>query len=120
MSVQKQTTMQKTTISPEVKTSFQPGAILCATWGHEQTNVDFYCILERSGDWVAIIKMKVDEVSEGPLTMSSKVKPTEVDWNAKAFRKKVKSFRGEESGFPLENGWATLWNGKEKYASHYA
>lgn len=112
--------MQKATITPAVKQAFEPGAILYATWGNEQTNVDFYCVLERAGDWVAIIEMKKEETSDGPLTMTGKVKPTEVNWAAKAFRKKVKSFNGQESGFRMSDGWACLWNGKEKGVSHYA
>lgn len=116
--------MQKETIKPTVSEAFEPGTILVATWGYEQTNVDFYCILQRSGEWVTIIEMKQIEASDtlpgNAPSMTGKVLPTEIDWRSRPFRKKVKSFNGKESGFRLSNGWATLWNGKPKFASHYA
>lgn len=36
------------------KEQFQPGVILCSSWGWEQTNIDFYIILERKPNSVII------------------------------------------------------------------
>jgi len=38
----------------EEKKQFVPGSILVSSWGYEQTNIDFYEILERKGDFVTI------------------------------------------------------------------
>ncbi len=35
----------------------QPGAILCSTWGYEQTNVDFYKVIERKASSVVIVEI---------------------------------------------------------------
>lgn len=113
------------TVTPEVKKAFEPGAILVDTWGFEQTNVDFYFITGRSGAWVTIQKMKAASVYNSD-RMESIETPTEPDTNFKPIRKKVKASRieGIEYGFSLRDytggGSVSLWDGKPKRATHYA
>ena len=38
--------------------TFTPGAILVDSWGWDQTNIDFYRITKRSGDFVTVEKLK--------------------------------------------------------------
>ena len=113
----------RSTITPEVKTNYSVGAILVDSWGWEQTNVDFYAIIKRSGDFVTIQMMKVQETFKGR-EMTSEVLPLEVDPKAKPIRRKVKSFNGEEKGFSLRDyaggGWTKLWSGSVQTATHYA
>lgn len=115
---------QAKTIIPHVATSYEIGAILYDTWGWEQTNIDFYCIIDRKGEWITVQKMKKDVVSEGPGTMCTTETPLILDETDKPCRKKLKKFDGKESGFTFRDysggGWCSLWNGKAKYASHYA
>src|SRR5687767_2757857 len=117
--------MTKATITPHFSTSYEVGAILYDSWGCEQTNIDFYCIVERSGEWVKVQKM-VSETIKSPLrddfSMVKSVKPG-VLTTEKPIRKKLKVFNGNETGFAMRNysggGWCSLWNGKEKTSTHY-
>lgn len=111
-------------IKPIISDKYEIGAILHDSWGYEQTNADFYCIIERKGDWLTLLPMKKQSTSEGPLTMSTRELPLVIDQAAKPIRKKLKSFNGQESGFSFRNysggGWCKLWDGRTKHASHYA
>jgi hypothetical protein len=116
--------MKQLTITPHVATSYEVGAILYDSWGYEQTNIDYYCIIERKGDWLTLLPMKADSASEGPLSMCTIETPLIIDDSNKPIRKKLKIFDGKESGFSFRNycggGWCKLWDGKSKIASHYA
>lgn len=56
--------------------------------------------------------------------MSHEVKPTEIDFEAKPIRKKIKVWSDREQGFSFRNytsgGWCTLWDGKNEHSTHYA
>lgn len=112
------------TIMPHVSTNYEIGAILYDSWGYEQTNIDYYCIIARKGEWITVQKMKKQSTSEAPMSMTTTETPLEIDTSEKPVRKKIKTFDGKESGFSFRNysggGWCSLWNGKEKTASHYA
>lgn len=111
-------------ITPAIAEDYVPGAILFDTWGNEQTNIDYYCIVERSGLFVTIMPMKKIEVSEGTDRMITLVSPDCIDFDATPTKKKIRLLCGEEIGFTMRNysggGWVRLWNGKAKVASHYA
>ena len=113
-----------TTIKPFVSNKFEVGAILEDSWGWEQTNIDFYCIIERKGDWLKVAPMKKASQSGEPLSMSTYETAVEIDQTKKPIRKKLKSFNGEERGFSFRNytggGWCDLWKGTASLATHYA
>jgi hypothetical protein len=115
--------MTQTQITPKVSDKFEPGAILENSWGWEQTNIDFFCIIDRKGDWVTVLPM-VQERGPEIGFMTNKETPISINWNAKPRRKKLHSFDGKESGFSFGNytgaGWCRLWDGKETYSTHYA
>lgn len=115
----------QTQIEFNVSSNYEVGAILVDTWGFEQTNVDFYAIVKRSGMFVTIVKLKKTTTAGAALSMTTNERPSlEVDTTATPIRKKVKVFNGEEAGFSLRDytggGWMKLWDGKTKTASHYA
>lgn len=105
-------------IIPVVSETFTPGAILVSSWGWEQTNIDFYVIVERKNAFVKLLK--ISNRSEYIGNMTSKELPGNIYINEKPFRKKIKSWDGIEKGFSILNGWCSLWDGKEKTATHYA
>lgn len=114
-----------TTITPKQSTQYEVGAILCDTWACEQTNVDFYCIVKISGDWVTVVQMtKITKPYGGPLSMETEETPGTIDTTKRAIRKKLKRYNGEISGFSFRDGitggWCRLWSGKPKLATHYA
>lgn len=106
-------------MKPIVSTVFEPGAILYDSWGYDQTNIDFYCIIERKGDWVKVLPMK-KSVSEEIGFMTNQVTPTEIDFSVKPRRKKLY----KESGFSFRDysggGWVDLWKGNPITETHYA
>lgn len=113
------------TIIPKQSTSYEVGAILCDTWGCEQTNVDFYCIVKVSGDWVTVAPMTKITIPDGNhLNMTTKEMPGVIKQDKPTIRKKLKRFNSEISGFSFRGygggGWCSLWTGKPKFASHYA
>lgn len=116
--------MNNTTIIPQVSETYTVGAILYDSWGYEQTNIDYYCIIERKGEWVKVLPMKRNTQSGGALSMTTIEAPSEIDYSKTPIRKKVKTFNGKESGFSFRDysggGWCSLWDGKPKTASHYA
>lgn len=110
-------------ITPHFSTNYEVGAILYDSWGCEQTNIDFYCIIERKGDWLTL-KPMTKKTLESPFrndtSMIKSVMPGVIIGFEKPIRKKLK----RESGFTFRNyaggGWCSLWNGKEKTSTHYA
>jgi hypothetical protein len=110
-------------IEPKALSEFQPGAILEDQWGWEQTTVDFYCIIDRKGDWVTILPMFKNTSPEIGF-MTNEETPGAINYNAKPVRKKIKSWNGKESGFSFRNyaggGWCRLWDGEPAKSTHYA
>lgn len=114
-----------TQIEIKVSEVYEVGAILVDSWGWEQTNVDFYAIIKRSGLFVTIQKLKKNTVPGAALSMTTHETPAfELDPTEKPMRKKIKVFSEGEAGFSLRDyaggGWVSLWDGKTKTATHYA
>lgn len=110
-------------VKAEAKTDWTPGAILVDRWGMEQTNIDFYCIVKRSGDFVTLLPMSSISKFKGSTQVSENL-PGEVNYGAKTLRKKLKYQDGQPVGFSLRDytggGWVKLWDGKARLATHYA
>jgi hypothetical protein len=109
---------------PKPSATYTTGAILVDSWGWEQTNIDFYVIIERKGDFVTVQKLLKDRSPKIGF-MSNHVRPTFVpDLKEKPIRKKVKIFDGKEAGFTFRNysggGWCSLWKGEKVTETHYA
>jgi hypothetical protein len=115
--------MTNSKIIPQVSTTFTVGAILTDSWGYDQTNIDFYCIIKASGEWVTVLPMtKVTSAEIG--FMTNHETPGEILVNETPIRKKLKKFNGEVSGFSFRNytggGWCRLWKGQPETSTHYA
>lgn len=110
-------------IVPVVLTEFETGAIVYDSWGYDQTNIDFYCIVKRAGDFVTLLPMK-KRVSAEIGFMTNDNTPDEIDFTVEPVRKKVKSYNGKESGFSMRaytgGGWVSLYEGSPKRSTHYA
>ena len=112
-------------VVPVHSTKFEVGAILTDSWGYEQTNIDFYCIVKRSGNWLTVLPMtkKSSEMSSQYLTRDEL--PGKIDFAADPQRKKLFVDReGKESGFSFRDyaggGWCRLWDGEKEQSTHYA
>lgn len=110
-------------IKPKVLTSYDTGAIVYDSWGWEQTNIDYYCIVKRSGQFVTLLPMKK---ASGPEIgfMTRKETPKEIDFTGDPVRKKVRSHFGKETGFSMRDyaggGWVSLYEGQPVTSTHYA
>jgi len=109
-----------------------PGEIIYNSWGYDQTNIDFYKILERKGNYITIVEMNQEEYknpnppreprSPNELWGQGQVVPTTVKSGDKPFRRMVRIDRdGKELGVQIASyGWAKLWDGKPAHYTSYA
>jgi hypothetical protein len=94
----------------------KPGTVLYQSWGYDQTNVDFYEVVEvrNSTVWLQEIGCKTVEGSEGRdcdyVMPDASVKVKE------PFKKIVRSPWIAMTSYSS----LTLWNGEKKYRSWYA
>jgi len=108
------------------------GDIFYASWGWEQTNIDF-CIIEEVSRTGKTVKCKMmsekDHYVEGNHPMSENVTPDKPDPNGETFRLHVRKRSTSEpylvGQYPYTQGdkrfghfWK--WDGHPLYQSHYA
>lgn len=106
-------------IVPKVSHKFEPGAIVVSTWGFDQTNVDFYVIVKRSGAFVTLLPMTSVSSLETKYLSRDNV-PGVIDFFAEPIRKKVQLYHGAEHGFAISYGYAKLYKGEPVTSTHYA
>lgn len=111
-------------VQPKQSDKFEVGAILVDQWGWEQTNVDFYCIVKFSGQYVTVLPMtKITGPENG--FMTNEEEPGIIDFTADPQRKKVhNNSEGQPYGFSFRDyaggGFCRLWDGKKQTSTHYA
>lgn len=103
------------------KQKFIPGAILYSSWGYEQTNVDFYIIIERKGSILLVQKIGknkfFDECNNQVFDDRGSCMPDPDFKIGEPFRKRL----GKHPSITLNTySYARLWDGKPKYWSSYA
>lgn len=107
-------------VTPAQMEAFTVGAIVVDTWGWEQTNKDFYCIVARSGSTITLLPME-SRIVEQTGFMSQSNLPAEIDWSGEVKRKRIKD---DQKGFSLRpgmsGGWVTIWDGRREHSTHYA
>lgn len=93
--------------------------ILYTSWGYDQTNVDFYKVLELIGKRkVRLVKIRADQKIDGHGNgMSGQVFPEVLDEVGKPFERMVTN--GETVKIH-SCAWAKKWDGRALYNSWYA
>ncbi len=94
------------------------GQFMSASWGYEQTNVNFYKVTKLIGETMAEVVAvgQMDVGGEGGAAMSTNVIPMEEPKaDAKTYKVRVKAGRATING-----NYASVWDGKPKYCSWYA
>jgi hypothetical protein len=98
---------------------YQVGQVFYDSWGYEQTNIDFYQVIE-----VGKMSVKIRKIGQ--------VMSREAGFMCEYLMPAVNEFIGEaetkiivldRKGVPHINGyrgWISEWDGREKYQSHYA
>lgn len=98
---------------------YTPGKIVVFSWGYDQTNIDYYLITQRKGDF-ATLQPIGEKTSYNEKHMIGESVPDESKKTGKPFRRKVHTSRGEEIGIAIKSfGWASLWDGRPKRYSTY-
>lgn len=117
---QKAADEQYARVAPEPADGYQVGAILQASWGYDQTNIDYFRIIRRTNATVWLQPLQTLHV-EDVAFMSETVRPGEPT-DEPVIRRKLISWDGKVRGckFAPSYGWISLWNGREGYATHYA
>lgn len=94
---------------------FTPGAILQGSWGYEQTNQEFWQVIERSGRKVIVRRLnKRNTGSTG--YMSNNEMPIPDSYAGDPVTKMINK-RGR---LVFENFTLSLWDGREVESTHYA
>ena len=110
--------METTTPAP-----YTVGSFVYASWGYEQTNIDFFKVVKRSGDWLTLQPVKSKTLEYSGQSMTGRSEPTdEPDPQGKTIRRKMYRNGGEERGmsFTRSYGWIREYDGKPKGFSTYA
>lgn len=95
------------------------GQFMAASWGYDQTNVNFYKVTKLIGETMAEV-VAVGQIDvgakEGGASMSTNVIPMEEPKDgAKTYKVRVKAGAASING-----NYASVWDGKPKYCSWYA
>jgi hypothetical protein len=89
------------------------GTILYSSWGYEQTNVDFYEVIERKGQTVTVQRIGSTIVEEWQ-NYTGKVVADRTNKIGQAFTKRINKY----GTITLENYKSvSIWNGEPKYFS---
>lgn len=101
----------------EYRHTLQVGAVIVASWGWEQTNIDFYQVMEVKPKSVVIREIE-SEIMEMTGDMSAKVIPVKDKFtNEPPMEKRV--LQGNCIKFASYK-YGYLWEGKPEYSSWYA
>lgn len=108
----------------DVPQLYVAGVIVRNSWGYDQTNIEFYRIIERTKDVVKMRRLKTIKTEDGPQTMTGRAVPAEDFADDKIIKRTVKKHEGEEIGFAIYNGsgggWCKVWSGQPASYSSYA
>lgn len=94
---------------------FKVGDILYASWGYDQTNVDFYEVLAVTRGMVTIEAIG-QQTNETLHSMAENVVPNPAHRTGRITKHRATS----TSLHVTTCSYASLWNGTPKYQSHYA
>jgi len=107
--------------APALTEPYTVGSILYSSWGYEQTNIDFYVVVARKGNWITIQPMNKQKTYDGH--MSGTCVPADVVELASTFRRRLRvDDRGVCYGCKGPDSYNSLysWDGMPKYFSEYA
>jgi len=102
------------------KTSLTVGSILYSSWGYEQTNIDFYQVVEvsKSGKSVKIREIACDYTPTAD--MQGDNMPIVDRFIGEVISRRVSACLGRDAIKLNSYSSARLWDGKPKYSTSYA
>ena len=98
----------------ENQKNYEVGAILCSAWGYDQTNIDFYQVIDRSAKMITIQKI-AKKYLETNYPSEERVVPAKDNFVGEPMKKKIGAY-----GISLNSyANASLWDGQPKYQTAY-
>jgi hypothetical protein len=112
---------QSRKIKPVESHPFMVGTILNGSWGYEQTNQEFYQVVELIGKNSIKIREIAQTITRATGDMSEYVSCLPNSFKGEPMTKRVQSYDGQSFFVRMESYLRlTSWDGEEKYQSHYA
>ena len=112
---------QSRKVTPEKMALVNIGDIFVSSWGYEQTNVDFYQVVEKKGSSVVIREICARSIDTKPgfSPMSDHVVAVKDAFcdHAEPMLKRVQFSNNEPSLKIKSYAWAYKWDGREQYRS---
>jgi hypothetical protein len=106
-------------IDPHPAQKIEIGAIIVSSWGYDQTNVDFYVVVEMTAKMVKLLPMDKElcrNQTPGYSSMAGEVRATKgIKFRSEVMKRKLSDWIKV-----TECSYARLWNGKKQYESWYA
>lgn len=106
-----------------VKDNYEVGALLRYSWGYDQTNIDYFCIVavSKSGDYVTVLPVKSGAITETGWCQGECVASNEIQFHKKAIRRKLaKDKDGKPFGIAVNSyGWCSLYEGQIDHWTAY-
>lgn len=119
---QKEARKQLKQIPANMLESITPGTIFHYSWGYDQTNCEFWEVIERKGQFVTIREIAQNSKEDG--FMSGHTSPIKGKFleNSTPIRKKIQTYNSGKSIYlkMTSYGSAFLWDGSSCYYSYYA
>ena len=95
------------------------GSVVHSSWGYDQTNIDFYRITKRKGDWLTLTPL-ISLTEYNQQSMTGTCTPGFADPTKKAIRRMICRRDKEEIGCKFKSyGWIQSWDGKPMGYSTY-
>ena len=98
----------------ENQANYQVGDILVSSWGYDQTNIDYYQVIERTAKMATIQKICKEFLDAG-YPSEDKVIPLKDAFVGKPKKKKIGTYGITISSFET----ASLWDGKPDYETAF-
>jgi hypothetical protein len=105
--------------TPELLEQVKPGTIFHWSWGYDQTNCQFFQVIERNGYMVKIKEIGQKGVGSQGFDCENRVAVKDSFIDDKVLTKKI-YFWHNKPYLSFEYGSCSLWNGKPMYCSWYA
>jgi len=99
--------------------SVRVGDIFVDTWGYDQTNVDFYQIVEKKGRAVMVRPIAARSVKGSEGFMSDRRVAVPGNFKGEA-AKKILGFSNGQAHLPSKYGWCGKWSGSAMSCTWYA
>jgi len=94
--------------------SIKVGSILCSSWGYEQTNIDFYKVVERKNNTIKLVEIEQVKTYSGDMQGNCTPEPSQT--KGEPFTKRINKFGGVNLA---SYKYCSLWDGRPMSWSSY-